>query len=319
MALDTATRTLVDAMAAKAVKPRHELTPDEARAALAGLRDVVGGGPQNLYVSNFSITVEGAAIRARLYAPESGELLQGMMVYFHGGGWVVGSIDVFERMCREIAVATGCALVAVEYRKAPEHAYPGPVDDAWTALQWVDARQQELLGTVAAGHRLPLLVGGDSAGANLAIATTLRARAQGSPAIAAQLLVYPVTDCGMDTASYLAPENQLMLTREVMASYWNHYARAERRGEEEASPLRASDLSGLPPAVILTAEHDVLRDEGEAYGQRLEAAGVHVMQHRLAGQMHGFLMMGDLLPGSAAGMQYIGRAVRQILQREKQS
>jgi acetyl esterase len=253
------------------------------------------------------IPVETARLPARLHVPC--EKPAALLVYFHGGGWVVGSIDEFDPLCRKIAARSECAVLAVGYRKAPEHPYPGPVDDVWVALLWI-ANQQEML----VGKRLPLIVGGDSAGANLAIAATFRARNSGWPHIDAQLLIYPVTNCDMDSPSYVDPENQLMLTRETMAWYWSHYVPdLERRREHEASPLRAADLSGLPPAIVVTAEHDVLRSEGEAYVQRLREAGVRIWHRRFEGEMHGFLMMVDLLPGSAAGLDYVADAIRDVL------
>jgi acetyl esterase len=160
----------------------------------------------------------------------------------------------------------------------------------------------------------PLLVGGDSAGATLAIVATHRARDRGSPLIDAQLLSYPVTDCDFDRPSYVDPANQLMLTRETMQWYWHHYLPDPgRRTEPEASPLRAGQLDGLPPAVVVTAEHDPLRDEGEAYARALTDAGVPVLHRRFDGQMHAFLMMVDLLPGSETGLDYINNAIRQRL------
>ena len=307
MTVEPVTRGLLQRMAERATKPRHEMSPAEARAALAELPKIIGRGPSVRKAHDFEIPVGSEHLPARLYVPDGD--LQGLLVYFHGGGWVVGSIAEFDPLCREIAVRSGCAVAAVGYRKAPEHPYPGPVNDAWAALQWIAERQVALLG-----GSLPLLVGGDSAGANLTIAVTFRARQQGSPRIDGQLLVYPVTDYDLDSPSYVDPENQLMLTRDTMAWYWGHYvADPARRREPEAAPLRAADLAGLPAAVILTAEHDVLRHEGEEYARRLREAGVPVRHRRFDGQMHGFLMMVDLLPGSATGLDYVGNSLRDLL------
>ncbi|MBM0205005.1 alpha/beta hydrolase [Micromonospora sp. STR1s_5] len=307
MPLDPATRAFLDKAAERTTKPRHEMTPEEARAALEGLRALLDDGPDLPRVEALSIPVPGGELGGKLYLPSHAPT--GLIAYFHGGGWVVGSPDVFEPLCRELAARTGCALAAVAYRRAPEHPFPGPVDDAWRTLLWLDEHRARICrGDV------PLLVAGDSAGGNLAAAVTLRARAAGGPAIAAQLLAYPVTDCDFETQSYRDPANQLMLTREAMGWYWDHYAPDRtRRLHSEASPLRVSDLSGLPPAVILTAEFDVLRDEGEAFAERLSAAGVPVRSRCFDGQMHAFLMMVGLLPGSRDGLDWACAALDDVL------
>ena len=302
MALDEATRHLVEAAARAATKPRHEMSPPEAREAMARIRTIIGKGPDLAEEAELLIPVPGAELRARKLVP-SGEL-DGAIVYFHGGGWVVGELEDFDPLCRHLAVRTRCAVVSVEYRKAPEHPYPGPVEDAWQALRWVAASQQALFG-----RALPLLVGGDSAGGNLAIATTFRAREAGL-ALAGQLLFYPVADCDFERPSYRDPANQLMLTREAMQWYWNHYVADEtRRHECEVSPVRAADLAGLPPALVITAEHDVLLDEGRDYARGLQEAGVPVIHRTWPGQIHAFLMMIDLLPGSAEALAFIGTAM----------
>jgi acetyl esterase len=201
--------------------------------------------------------------------------------------------------------------VLVEYRLAPEHRYPTAVDDSYAALEWVGTR----LASIAGRDDAPLIVAGDSAGGNLAAVMALRARDRGGPPIALQVLIYPVTDADFDRSSYTDAENQLLLTREAMIWFWDHYLPdASRRMEPDASPLRTIDVGGLPPAVVLTAEHDVLRDEGEAYAERLAAAGVPVDFKRYAGQMHGFFTM-LFLPGSERGFQQVVKAIRACLAR----
>jgi acetyl esterase len=283
VSLDRETRALMDKIAAASSKPRHLMTPDEARAAFARISTILSAGANVRDAISLTIPVDNGALRGRLYVPN--ERPVALLIYFHGGGWVVGGIEEFDPLCREIATGAGVAVALVEYRKAPEHPFPGPVQDAWQATRWLAANQVELLGA-----ELPLLVGGDSAGANLAIATTLLARKEGTVLFAGQLLVYPVTDCHFDRPSYVDPENQLLTNRDTMKWYWKHYAREDvARYSSMASPLREPDLSGLPEAIVVTAEHDVLRDEGEAYVQRLEQAGTPVHHVRAAGQMHGFL------------------------------
>jgi acetyl esterase len=307
MPLDPETRAFLDKLAASATKPRHLMTPSEGREAFSRLRNVLPKGCEVRTVAPLAIPVAGGVLPGRLFVPF--EEPSAIMVYFHGGGWVVGSLEEFDPLCREIARAAGMAVVLVEYRKAPEHPFPGPVDDAWAATLWVAEHAAGLVG-----RDLALLVGGDSAGGNLAIAVTLRARAAGAPMLAGQLLVYPVTDSRFDRPSYQDPANQLMTNRDVMHNYWNRYVPDEAmRSLPEASPCREPNLRGLPPAVVVTAEYDVLRDEGEDYADRLRAAGVPVDLRRFAGQMHGFLMMIDILSGAAIGVDFVGVALRQLI------
>ena len=196
-----------------------------------------------------------------------------------------------------------------DYRLAPEYRFPTAVDDSWAALGWAAEYAAEL-----AGGPVPLIVAGDSAGGNLAAVMTQRAMARGGPSIAVQVLAYPVTDCDLDTTSYADPANQLMLTRDSMIWFWDHYAPDRRaRAHPDASPLRAGVFSGLPPAVILTAEHDVLRDEGELYATQLVKARVPVLHQRFAGQMHGFFTMVDLLPGAGTAMDFIADGIEKHL------
>jgi acetyl esterase len=226
-----------------------------------------------------------------------------LVVYYHGGGWVIGNIDEYDNLGRRLANRLGAAVVLVNYRKAPEHRYPVAAEDSWAALQWAAAHMGEI-----AGGQVPLIVMGDSAGGNLSAVMAQRARREGGPQLAWQVLIYPVTDADLDNDTYRDPENQLLLTRESMIWFWDHYAPdpASRRNPD-ASPLQAADadLDGLAPAVVLTAEHDVLRAEGEAYADRLRGAGVPTEMRRFPRQMHGFFSMVGVLPGSAAGLDYV--------------
>lgn len=306
MSLDRETRAFLDKAAAGATKPRHLMMPAEARTAFSGLRTLIAKGPDMRTVRDLAIPVAGATLPCRVFVPHANP--RALLVYFHGGGWVVGSLEEFDALCREIAAGAEVAVALVEYRKAPEHPFPGPIHDACAALAWLHAARQELLGAT-----LPLIVGGDSAGANLAIAATLTARQDGGPALAGQLLIYPVTDCRFDRPSYVDPENQLLTNREAMLRYWSLYAPdAEQRLSSLASPCREADLHGLPEAIILTAEHDVLRDEGEEYAERLRAAGVPVRHWRAPGQMHGFLMLLGILPGSRDGLRFVCTQLREL-------
>jgi acetyl esterase len=310
MTLDVATRALLEQMAGSGGKSLHEMTPAEARALSAQLAALAGPAPAMARVEEHTVATPDGPVPVRVLVPFA--YVRGVIVYYHGGGWVIGRIDEFDTLARKLAERTSCAVVLVEYRLAPEHRYPGAVDDAFAALAWVGNHLKEI-----AGREVPLIVAGDSAGGNLAAVMALRARDRGGPPLALQVLVYPVTDADFDRPSYTDPENQLLLTREAMIWFWDHYAPdAARRAEPDASPLHAGDLSDLPPAVVLTAEHDVLRDEGEAYAERLREAGVPVDFKRHAGQMHGFFTM-LMLPGSERGLQQVVKAIRACIARQE--
>ena len=300
MALDEATVGFLTQLAESGAKPLNELTPVEARGFMAMLRDLYGPGPEVERTYDVELAAaDGSSFTARVLIP-AGDI-QALVVYYHGGGWVIGNIDEYDNLARTLANALHAAVVNVDYRLAPEHRYPAAADDAWTALQWAHGQAAEI-----AGGLVPLIVMGDSAGGNLSAVVAHKARDAGGPELAAQVLIYPVTDADLDNGSYSDPANQLMLTREGMIWFWDHYAPdLASRANPDASPLRATDFAGLPPAIVLTAEHDVLREEGETYAERLRAAGVPVVHRRFSGQMHGFFPMVNVLPGSADAIAYI--------------
>ena len=244
---------------------------------------------------------------ARLYRPLEGILP--LLVYFHGGGWVVGSVDLSDSFCRALANASGCAVLSVDYRLAPEHRYPAAADDAYAATAYAaeHARQLEIDASRIA-------VGGSSAGGNLAAATTLMARERGTPRIAAQLLHVPVMDHDFTTGSYRRYATGHGLTLAGMQWFWDHYTRDERqRDEPYASPLRADDLGGLPPAIVVTAECDPLHDEGKAYAERLIEAGVRVTYLECPGMVHGFMSWSSAVPSARRAFEEVGAALRGTL------
>ncbi|GAA2386732.1 alpha/beta hydrolase [Nonomuraea africana] len=300
MALDEATTALLTQMAQAEVPPLEELSPQQARAlSKAMAAQSIATAPEMLTTRE----TDEPGVPVRVLVP--GEAPPAVIVYYHGGGWVLADIDQYDTLGRRLAARTGCAVVLVDYRKAPEHPYPAAVEDSWAALRWTADHLEEI-----AGAPVPLVVAGDSAGGNLSAVMARRARDHGGPAVALQILIYPVTDCDLETDSYRDLANQLMLTRDGMAWFWNHYLPdLPSREDADASPLRAKNLSGLAPAVVLTAEHDVLRDEGEAYAERLREAGVPVELRRFDGQMHGFFTMIGLLPGSGAAFDLITESV----------
>ncbi|HSZ98959.1 MAG TPA: alpha/beta hydrolase [Streptosporangiaceae bacterium] len=300
MALDEATAGFLTQLAESGAKPLPELTPEEARGFTAMLRELYGPGPEVDSAYDVELpTADGHTFTVRVLVP-AGEI-RALVVYYHGGGWVIGNIDEYDNIARTLANALHAAVVNVDYRLAPEHRYPAAADDAWTALQWAARKRVEI-----AGGPVPMIVMGDSAGGNLSAVVAQKARDAGAPELAAQVLIYPVTDADLDNDTYADPANQLMLTRDAMIWFWDHYAPDQAsRAKPDASPLQAGSLAGLAPAIVLTAEHDVLRAEGEAYAEALREAGVPVVHRRFAGQMHGFFPMVNVLPGSADGIAYV--------------
>jgi acetyl esterase len=285
-------------------KPLDEMTVDEARAVPPALSELSGPGPAMHRVWDETVeTADGYSIGVRVLLPTASPLA--VLAYYHGGGWVIGAIDHFETLGREIAARTGAAVVLMDYRLAPEYPYPTAVEDAWTGLKWVAAHTADI-----AGASVPIVVAGDSAGGTLAAVVAQRATAEGGPEIALQVLVYPITDGAMDTDSYADPECQQLVDAAAMAWFWDRYAPdPASRLNPDASPLRAANFAGLPPAVVLIAEHDPLRDEGEAYAAKLRAAGVPVESRRFLGQMHGFFQLVNVLPGSVDGLEYVAEHV----------
>lgn len=222
-------------------------------------------------------------IRIRVYTPH-GEGPFPLFVYYHGGGWVIGSIEMTDASCRMIANQTGRIVVSVDYRLAPENKFPVPVEDCYAALQWVHEHAADINANAS-----NIAVGGDSAGGNLAAVVTMKARDEGGPAISAQVLIYPVTNLDYHTGSYEAFQKGFGLDRELMKWFGNHYiVRQEDQTNKYVAPLLADDVSKLPPAFVITAENDVLRDEGLAYAERLREAGVTVESMCEEGLVHGY-------------------------------
>ncbi len=282
--------------------PVEEMSIDEGRAMLEQRARLTAGVPEE--VAEVRDALAGA-IPVRVYRSEVGRTLPAL-VYFHGGGWVRGSLNTHDVLCRALANGGACAVVSVDYRMAPEHTFPTAIDDAFAATRWVFANAREL--DVDAER---IAVGGDSAGGNLAAAVALLARENGGPSLVHQLLIYPVTDYNLNTSSYLANATGFMLTREAMRFYWKLYLRSDADGDDpRASPLRAPALNGLPPALVITAEFDPLLDEGRAYADRLRAAGVPVTYSEYAGMIHGFVTSAGVLDQGKAAVAEAGAALR---------
>src|ERR1700733_10018965 len=288
-------RALLEMIDALGAPPLESQDPVEARNARVDAMKMMGGEPDALgYVENLAVPGPGGEIPVRVYAIERGGALRPALVYFHGGGFVFGNLDTHDAVCRAIAKESGAVVISVDYRLAPENKFPAAVDDSYAATVWV-AANAERLGIDA--HRIA--VGGDSAGGNLAAVIAIRCRDAGGPALAAQVLLYPVTDSSsFETESHREFAEGYFLTRGAMDWFTGHYvASSDQRRHPEASPLLASNLSGLPPALVITAEFDPLRDEGETYAERLRQAGVPVTVTRYPGMIHGFVSMHGVLAG----------------------
>jgi acetyl esterase len=284
------TQALVDALARMNLVPPDKLSVDQAREQFKRSRVPFVAPAQEVSAAvNAKIPGPGGSIRIRVYRPlgsRSEELLPGL-VYFHGGGWVFGDLDSHDPLCRELCNLGECALVAVDYRLAPENRFPAAVEDAISAIRHVERHAAEL---GIDGTRLA--AGGDSAGANLATVAALTFRDEGGPPLKLQLLIYPVTDFSMDAPSYTRIANGFTFSKERMRYFSNAYLRGpEDVTHWRASPLKAKDLSRLPPALLIAAAHDPLVDEGKAYADRLEAAGVPVTYTCYEGMVHGFVSM----------------------------
>jgi len=233
-------------------------------------------------------------ILARIYTPK-GDGPFTVIVYFHGGGWVIANLEVYDSSCRALCNDANSIVISVAYRQAPEYKYPAAVEDAYAATQWAIEHAAEFNGVPTF-----VAVAGESAGGNLAAVTCLKAKKEGGFMPAAQLLIYPVTDARMNTASYSECADAAPLNAAMMPWFWDHYLENESQGlEPYASPLLAKDLSGLPPAVVITAEHDPLRDEGEAYAEKLKQAGVPVRMKRFDGVMHEFFGLSGVVAKAA--------------------
>ena len=279
----------------EAGRPAYEtLTAPEARDYYMQARLVSNPEPPELKSAEpLSIPAPHGAIPARIYTPKTLRTKDGLapcLVFFHGGGWVIGNLETHDVVCRKLVHEGELIVISVDYRLAPEHKFPAAVDDAVTATNWIAANASKL-GIDPAR----LMVGGDSAGGNLAAVVSLHARDHGGAKIAGQVLVYPATEFARTHASHREPETSILLTHSVIGWFADHYMGDADRSDWRASPARAKTLAGLPPAHVLTAGADPLRDEGDEYAARLKEAGVPVAYKHFPGQFHGFFTMGKLL------------------------
>jgi acetyl esterase len=290
MPLDPEAQVILETMSATSAVDPFDLTPAQWREALAG---APGGtdAPELERIEMQELPGPDGPIPVRVYTP-AGKGKKPGVVFFHGGGWVLCDLDTHDATCRELAAGADCVVVSVDYRIAPEAKFPAAPEDCYAATLWT-AREAERLGIDPSR----IAVAGDSAGGNLAAVVSMLCRDRGGPDLAHQLLIYPVTNQDFETESYRQNGQDYFLTRDMMRWFWHQYLESEAEGANPlASPLRAEDLEGLPPATIFTADYDPLRDEGRAYAERLQKAGIPTQYTNYPGVFHGFFAMPQELP-----------------------
>lgn len=305
MPLDPQVQALLDQMAAQGLPPMSQLQPQEARAAMANLAALGRYPDERAETEDKTIPGPGGDIPLRIYRPNADQPLP-ILVYFHGGGWVIGNIESHDTTCQQLATLVPAVVVSVDYRLAPEHRYPAAVEDCVAATAWAHEHASEL-----GADPSRLAVGGDSAGGNLAAVVSLKARDAGGPPICFQLLIYPATDLTRSSASHVENGEGYLLTTDSMDWFLDHYVPEADRKSPDASPLFADTLAGLPPALVITAEFDPLRDEGEAYAERLRESGVEAKASRYDGMIHAFYGMDLLLPQATRALEESAAALRQ--------
>jgi acetyl esterase len=301
MALHPQAQTICDAVNALGPPVRSDETLSTLRTGFGTLL-LLAGEPEPVFAIE-DRDAEGVPVR--IYRPSPEPDLP-VVVYLHGGGWTIGSVEQFDPILRQVANATEAIVVAPDYRLAPEHPFPAPLDDCWHALTWT-AKNAGTFG----GDGMRLAVMGDSAGGNLSAVCALLARDAGGPQLALQVLVYPVTDCDFTTPSYIDNREGYLLSQDEMHWFFSCYMRGGADPTDwRVSPLRAPDVSGVAPALVLTAEYDPLRDEGEAYARRLAETGIPVQQHRYDGMIHAFFGLSAAFDASRDAIDRAATALR---------
>ena len=307
MPLHPQVKTLLEGLAQAGGPAMADVSPDEARTMFKAL--AAFDQPEEVARVDDRVVPGPVDVPVRVYTPQ--EAIGGdapLLVWLHGGGWVIGDLDTADATARALANRAGAVVVSADYRLAPEHAAPAALDDALLVLTWA-VENSELLG-VDAGR---VAVGGDSAGGNLAAALCLRVRDEFGPDIDFQLLVYPVTDCTLSHPSMEENAEGYFLTKDTMVWFVGHYLAGADPKDPSVSPLHAESLADLPPALVITAEFDPLRDEGEAYAAALREAGTQVESVRYDGQIHGFFQMAALLDDGKVALDQAGAALRAAL------
>jgi acetyl esterase/lipase len=307
MPLQPDIKEFLDTFAAMELPPIDSMDPASAREFVTAMGAERPPGPDVAEIVDGTFPGAAGDLEYRLYRPNTDGPLP-IVVYYHGGGWVLGDTLSDDPFCRDLAVRAGALLVSCNYRHAPEHRFPAASDDALAAVRWV-ADNAAALG----GDPGRIAVCGYSAGGNLAAVTSQRVRDEGGPSLAGQVMYVPVTDWNPDSPSLHENAEGYFLTAALMTWFWDHYTDEGDRLDPRVAPLRATDLSGLPPAFIMTCEFDPLRDEGEAYGQALSAAGVDTTVHRMDGHIHTSVAAVDVLPSGVEGRVALAEALRGFL------
>ena len=309
MPLHPQVKVVLDLME-KAGPPMHHLSPQQAREQILAMRANKGDIEPVGKVEDRTIKGPGGDIPIRIYSP-NGRGPFPLLVYFHGGGWVVGSIETVDASCRSLTNLANCITVSVDYRLAPEHKFPAAPDDCYAATTWTALNAASIHGDPQR-----IAVGGESAGANLAAAVALMAQERGAPSLALQLLLYPVIDHNANLPSSRENAEGYFLTTEMMGWFWDHYLRDKTDSENPlASPLRAKRLQGVAPAAIFTAEFDPLRDEGAEYAKKLRAAGIPVEYKCHEGLIHGYMGMAKAVEPAGKALQEAAQVLRKTFAR----
>lgn len=310
MALDPQAKAFLDLNEAAGTPATSTMTPEENRLRTADIGKLAGIPKAVVRVENRLIPVEDAQIGIRIYTPQGTGPFP-VFVYFHGGGWVIGDLDTVDTVCRNIAHESDCLVVSVDYRLAPEHKFPIPVNDCYAAVEWVSRHAATLQGDPE-----KIAIGGDSAGGNLAAVVAQLAKERQGPALSFQALIYPAVQLGSDTESYRENGEGYFLTADSMNWFFQQYLNGEEDKQNVlASPLLREDLTGLPPTLVITAEYDPLRDEGAMYAQRLREAGVPVEYTCYEGMIHGFFWMGGIMDKGAQAVSQVANSLRNVFLR----
>mgnify|MGYP001819476985 CR=1 FL=1 len=308
MPLDPQIKAIIEADSKLGLPSYNMLSPAEARKQMLDLSPPVDPALTARQTKNLKIPGPKSEIPVKFYYPD-GDSPYPVVVYFHGGGWVIGDLKTHNAICHALTKTSGCLVMAVDYRLAPENKYPAASEDAYAALCWVADNADSIQ---ADANRIAVV--GESAGGTLAAVVSMMIRDRGGPQIGLQVLVYPVTNHGFNTPSYLEYAEGYILTREIMKWFWNHHLKNENESDlPYVSPLRAENFGKLPPAFVVTAEYDPLRDEGEAYAHRLQEAGVKVKLSRYDGMIHGFFRMTSRVDRAREALDEVSLMLRDAL------
>jgi len=305
MALDPNVELFLQTVQQAGQPPLREVGVEEAREGIALMHALCTPAGELARTDESAVPGPSGDVSVRVYS-QATEAALPVVVYFHGGGWTIGDLASYDVLCRKLAIATGLTVVSVGYRLAPEHGFPAAVDDCYAVTKWIAEHGSEL---GVDGSRLA--VAGDSAGGNLAAVTSILARDRGAPTLAFQLLIYPVIDGTMSFPSIKENAEGYLLSADDMAWFYEQYVPPDvDRKNPMLSPLYAPDLSNLPPALVITAEYDPLRDEGEAYADALQQAGVEARASRYDGMVHGFLPIDGVIPTATAAIDEVAAALK---------